>query len=91
MANLLQLVMTREAKWDPCIYDDSHLSTNAHLARLPSTSVEATDRFYNHYGDHIQSYKSLTWSPSSEDTVKVPNKLDQNDIFLQSRNQSRWC
>ena len=68
--------MTSEAKWDPCIYDDSHLSTNAHLARLPSTSVEATDRFYNHYGDHIQSYKSLTWSPSSEDTVKVPNKLE---------------
>ena len=30
MANLLQLVMTREAKWDPCISDDSHLSTNAH-------------------------------------------------------------
>ena len=30
MANLLQLVITREAKWDPCIYDDSHLSTNAH-------------------------------------------------------------
>ena len=53
-----------------------------HLARLPSTSVEATDRFYNHYGDHIQSYNSLTWSPSSEDTVKVPNKLNQNDIFL---------